>query len=190
MDMKPFTAAATLALLLAIGMFARIYSQNSGFHRVVRESLATSEGYDQIFIDLVHHLEDVLTTRASFPFLGGIDPMTGRRREIAATVFPSSRQRSLPPQRQTKVKPTSPAIVDSPPRSEVADKVRLTAIIADEYGQHTAIVMNGERSLSVDVGDGVGDRKVIRISSKELVMADDSVTFTYSLSGSRSQQPK
>lgn len=190
MDMKPFNAAATLALLLAIGMFTRIYSQHSGFHRVVRESLATSEGYDQKFIDLVHHLEEILTTRASFPFLGGSDPMTGRRRELVATALPSSRVRppASPKSSTTKAAPVDR--IESAPEPAISDNVRLTAIIADEYGQHTAIVMNGERSLSVDVGDLVGDRKVIRISSKDLVMADEALIYTYNLSGARSQQPK
>ena len=74
--------------------------------------------------------------------------------------------------------------------SAPVDRVRLTAIIADDYGQHTAIVMDGERSLSVDVGDMVGNRKVLRISSKELTMEDDTTLYTYGLSGTRNQQRK
>jgi hypothetical protein len=185
-----FYAAAALALVLALGLTARMYSQQAGFKKVVNESLATSEGYDQQFINLVNHLEDVLTTRASFPFLGGRDPMTGRRREVAALVAqaPTRRIASTTTRSNTgkPVKADTVAETPAPP----TDKVRLTAIIADDYGQHTAIVMDGERSLSVDVGDAVGDRKVVRITAREVVLEDSSIIYTYSLAGSRNQQRK
>lgn len=187
MKLNPLTAAAGLALILALGLTARIFSQYSGFRKVVNESLATSEGYDQKFIDLVNHLEDVLTTRASFPYLGGKDPMTGRRREVAAVLMQEARRpasTTKSPIAREAAKPDTAAL------EEPKDKVRLTAIIADDYGQHTAIVMDGERSQSVDVGDSVGNRKVIRITGKELTMEDDSTVFIYSLSGTRSQQRK
>lgn len=189
MKFTPQLASALLALVLALGLVARVTSQNEGFRDVVNVSLATSDGYDQKFIDLVNHLEDVLTTRASFPYPGGKDPMTGRRREVAAVVAaPPVARRTAPrasrqaPKAETDSKPADP----SPP----VDNVRLTAIIADDYGQHTAIVMDGERSLSVDVGDRVGNRKVLRISSKELTMEDDTTIYSYGLSGTRNQQRK
>src|SRR3954468_16405217 len=84
MKYSPFAAAAALAMILALGLSLRIFSQHNGFSRIVNESLATSEGYDQKFIDLVDHLEVVLTRRASFAYPGGKDPMTGRRREVAS----------------------------------------------------------------------------------------------------------
>lgn len=189
MKLNPFAAAAILALVLALGLAARIYSQHSGFRKVVNESLATSEGYDQQFINLVNHLEDVLTTRASFPYPGGKDPMTGRRREVAAAVLQSSMVSAAPRRAAATARPAV-AKTDTAPAAPPPDRVRLTAIIADDYGQHTAIVMDGERSLSVDVGDAVGDRRVIRISSKELTMEDDGTVYTYGLSGTRDQQRK
>lgn len=194
MKFNPFFAAAALALVLAMGLAGRIFSQKHGFQKVVNESLATTEGYDQQFINLVNHLEDVLTTRASFPYPGGKDPMTGRRREVAVAVLePAARPAARAPARTASSKAasskTAPAKdTAAPPPPE--DKVRLTAIIADDYGQHTAIVMDGERSLSVDIGDMVGSRKVTRITGKEVTMEDDLTVFTYGLSGVRAQQRK
>lgn len=192
MRLNPFTTAAVLAMVLALGLSLRVFSQNSGFQNVVTESLATTEGYDQKFIDLVDHLEDVLATRASFAYPGGKDPMTGRRREVAAPVSNPAPRRiasgktSASSKKPGAVKPDTTTLPPEPP----ADKVKLTAIIADDYGQHTAIVMDGERSLSVDVGDFVGVRKVSRITSKEITMEDDVAVYAYDLSGNRSIQKK
>ncbi len=190
--MKPgsVAAVAALALALALGFTARVHSQYRAFRDVVNSSLATTEGYDQKFIDLVNHLEDILTARASFPFLGGKDPMTGRRREVVAPApaqppRPAAAARAAQA-RSPRPKVPAPDTVPAPP----VDRVRLTAIIADDYGQHTAIVMDGERSLSVDVGDVVGGRRVVRITGRELTMEDDASVYTYSLAGARSQQRK
>jgi len=189
MRFNPFISAAVLAMVLAFGLALRVFSQNSGFHDVVKASLATTEGYDQKFIDLVDHLEDVLATRASFAYPGGRDPMTGRRREVAlpiASSMPSPRRATA-----AKAAKGGTAKPDSAKAPEPAvDRVKLTAIIADDYGQHTAIVMDGERSLSVDVGDMVGTRKVIRITSKEVSMENDSAVYSYDISGNRSLQRK
>jgi hypothetical protein len=191
MKATPFATSAILALIMAVGLSIRLFFQQEGFQHIVNESLASSEGYDQKFIDLVDHLEDVLTTRASFPFMGGKDPMTGRRREIASSVVVEEPQkRKVVPKAPNPKGPETPAPkVDAPPAAP-EDHVKLTAIIADDYGQHTAIVMDGERSMSVDVGDAVGNRKVTRISAKEIVMEDDSIVYTYGIAGNRTQQPK
>lgn len=190
MRYSPFTAAAALAMVLAFVLALRIFSQDRGFLNVVNESLATTEGYDQKFIDLVNHLEHELATRASFAYPGGKDPMTGRRREVAAFAeSPLLSKRNMPskPAAQNAIKPQSASVAaDSAlvPEAPV-DRVKLTAIIADDYGQHTAIVMNGERSQSVDVGDMVGERKVLKITAKEITMESDSEIFTYDISGNR-----
>lgn len=201
MRFNPFTAAAVLAMVLALGLALRVFSQNSGFRQEVNHSLATTEGYDQKFIDLVDHLEDVLTMRASFSYPGGRDPMTGRRREVANPVTETVPRRAAaskaagPKASAAKsgatANPTLPAAPAAPLASGApGDLVKLTAIIADDYGQHTAIVMDGERSKSVDVGDMVGARKVIRITSKEITMEDDSGVYSYDLSGNRNYQKK
>lgn len=189
MKTSPFNIAAILALVLALGLAARIHSQSQGFRRVVNHSLATSEGYDQKFIDLVNQLEDILTTRAQFSYPGGRDPMTGRRREVAASVLaPVTAHRTAHSGKTPTTK--APKVDSGMAKLEALDRVRLTAIIADDYGQHTAIVMDGERSVSVDVGDSVGLRRVVRITGKELTMEDDTTIYTYGLSGTRALQNK
>jgi hypothetical protein len=194
MKLPPFALASALAMILAFGLALRIFSQSYGFRHTVNQSLANTEGYDQKFIDLVDHIEDVLTTRASFAYPGGRDPMTGRRREVAMPVVQETNKRvsaskskssKANPEKRPAPKPDS-AKTPEPP----IDKVKLTAIIADDYGQHTAIVMDGERSMSVDVGDMVGSRKVTKITSKEVTMEDAAATYSYDISGNRNYQPK
>ena len=216
MKYNPFAISALLAMVVAFGMSLRIFSQDRGFLHVVNESLATTEGYDQKFIDLVNHLEKVMATRASFSYPGGKDPMTGRRREVATLVDgdASPARSSMNKISGNKTgkggrtdgkavgknsgnKTDTNAVLDSAAAGAAAlaaqppeDNVKLTALIADDYGQHTAIVMNGERSQSVEVGDMVGKRKVIKITSKEITMEDDSAIYSYDLSGNRNYQKK
>lgn len=196
MRFNPFATAAALAMVLALGLALRVFSQSSGFRQEVRQARATTEGYDQRFIDMVNHLEEVLTVRASFSYPGGKDPMSGRRREVATQAAPSVSRRvasaaspakagSKPPKAETEDKDVLPAAPVAAP-----DKVKLTAIIADDYGQHTAIVMDGERSKSVDIGDLVGNRKVTRITSKEVTMEDDTAIYSYDIAGNRNYQRK
>ncbi len=179
-------------MLLALAITLRIFSQHRGFNRVVDESFSTSEGYDQKFIDLVNHIEDVLTRRASFAYPGGKDPMTGRRREVASAPIESAPHAGTATTANVNSHASSvgPGPADSNAPAAPTDRVKLTAIIADDYGQHTAIVMNGERSQSVDVGDMVGERKVLKITAKGIVLETDTEIFTYDISGNRTYQHK
>jgi len=216
MKYNPFAVSALLAMVIAFGLSLRIFSQDRGFLHVVNESLATTEGYDQKFIDLANHLEKVMATRASFSYPGGKDPMTGRRREVASMVgADASQARSSANKiaanktgkggrtdgkvvaKNSSNKTDANAVVDTAAAAAAAlaaqppeDNVKLTALIADDYGQHTAIVMNGERSQSVEVGDMVGKRKVTKITSKEIIMEDESAVYSYELSGNRNYQKK
>jgi hypothetical protein len=192
MRFNPFAAAAILAMTLAFGLALRVFSQNHGFRNEVQESLATTEGYDQKFIDLVDHLEATLTKRASFASPGGTDPMTGRRREVAEPTASPPRRIAAAPASKPKsgAKPAKSDSSSPPPAAPPVDMVKLTAIIADDYGQHTAIVMDGERSISVDVGDMVGKRKVTKITSKDITMEDDSAVYGYDIAGNRNYQKK
>jgi hypothetical protein len=195
MRVSSFSIAAALAMVMALGLAMRIYSQSNGFHEVVNQSLATTEGYDQKFIDMVDRLEDVLTRRASFAYPGGKDPMTGRRREVALPAADVAPRRIAATVSKAKAKPGPKAVAKPDTASQLPaapppDKVKLTAIIADDYGQHTAIVMDGERSLSVDVGDMVGNRKITKITSKDITMEDDTATYGYDLAGNRAYQKK
>lgn len=195
MKYNPVTVAAVLAMALSLVLSARIYSQNNGFNKTVNESLASSEGYDQQFINLVNHLEVTLARRASFAYPGGKDPMTGRRREVASEPEVLQTRRPLATTKLTSAskssrKQPSHDTPDSTKTPAPVDHVKLTAIIADDYGQHTAIVMDGERSQSVDVGDLVSDRKVLKITAKEITMENDFEIFTYDLAGNRTYQHK
>lgn len=194
MRFNPFATAAALAMVLALGLALRVFSQNSGFRHEVIQSLATTEGYDQKFIDMVNNLEDVLTVRASFSYPGGKDPMSGRRREVvshAPAAVPRRSAASAAPAMSAKPSKAESDTATLPaPHASPADLVKLTAIIADDYGQHTAIVMNGERSMSVDIGDLVGSRKITRITSKEVTMEDDTAIYGYDIAGKKSYQRK
>jgi len=183
MKLTPIHGAALFSFAIAILIFFRITQEHARFQKTVRQSLMSSEGYDQKFIDLVNHLEDILATRATFSYQGGVDPMTGRQREVSQFVPTVVAKRASPTQGPARGR-IAPA-----PKVE-SDPIRLTALIADDFGRYTAIIMNGERSLSVDVGDAVGESKVVRITSRDIVLSGNEGTFTYSLSGGRSAGQK
>jgi hypothetical protein len=194
MKLNAFHGAAIVSFLFALLITVRITLVHGDFQSTVRQSLSTSEGYDQKFIDLVNHLEDVLTTRASFSYPGGRDPMTGRQRVMAeapATATPPAKRvaQGTPQPTASGAKAAVPAKAPTTP-TEAPDPFKLTALIADDFGRYTAIVMNGERSMSVDVGDAVGDKTVARISAREIVLETSTSTVTYGLNGSRTVTPK
>jgi hypothetical protein len=167
--------AAVLALVFAIVMFSRERMVKKHFDATVKSVLATSEGYDQRFIDMVNKLEQELAQRASFWYSGGKDPMTGTIRKVVqapATVM-----------KDGKVVPVSPAAA--------ADPVKLTAIIADASGKKvTAVVMDGERSYSVETGEVVAGRKISRISNEGIYMENDSMYYFYDIHGEKASKYK
>ncbi len=167
-------AAAVLSLLLAGGMSARMYLRKKQFDKTVQEALSFSEGYDKDFINMVNRLEVELATRASFGYTGGKDPMTGKIRRVARRIF--------------RPKKTLPVTVTP---VETVDPFKLTAIIFDdEQNSYTAIVMKGERSFAVEVGDVVGDRKIQKITSGRIFMDSDSLVYYYDISGARGKKNK
>ncbi len=154
--------ASALALLLAVVVIFRINARKTEFDRSVREALSTSEGYDEQFIEMVNNLEDELARRASFGYEGGKDPMTGRTRRV--------------------VKPKR--VVRRRTKKKAVDPVKLTAIIFDDRNrQFTAIVMDGERSYSVEVGDRVRDRRITDITSENVIMKSSSKAYVYDIYG-------
>jgi hypothetical protein len=171
--------AAVLAALLAAGVSLRIGQNKTRFDRVVHESLRTTEGYDQKFIDMVFQLEEELATRAGFGYTGQKDPMTGKIRQVLLPVEPVSVPRARTGERQVVV-----------PKSS-ADPVKLTAIIFDdEERKFTAIVMDGERSYAVSAGDGLRDRKVTNITTDRIYMESDSFYYYYDIYGKRGLKHK
>lgn len=165
-----------IAVVLSLVIMFRSVSAKNHFDRAVIESLKTTEGYDQRFIDMVNRLEELLATRARFGYQGRKDPMTGSIREV---VQPKPVAAPAPRPRVHKAVPSEPETPVAP-----TDPVRLTAVIADAAGKKiTAVVMDGERSLSVDPGDLVAGRKITKITNDGIYMESDSCYFFYDIYG-------
>jgi hypothetical protein len=167
--------ASLLALILGIAIFARSYTQKQKFDRTVQESLKTTEGYDQRFIDMVNRLENILATRASFGYTGGKDPMTGIKRQVVQPIA------SAPSK--------APAGMAEEPKEQV-DPVKLTAIIQGQDKNMTAIIMDGERSFAVEAGDNAAGRKITRITNEGIYMENDSMYYYYDIYGKKATKQK
>jgi hypothetical protein len=180
-------AAAIVALALALFIFVRILWQKSSFDRVVIQAQLTTEGYDQRLIEMVTSLEEELSLRASFGYKGGKDPMTGKTRAVVMpTIKPVTKGARRARNTETAATQTGPAAPAAAP-----DNVRLTAIIFDDGARmYTAIVMDGERSLSVQVGDKVSNRVVTKITAENLFMENAATMFKYDIFGNSATQPK
>jgi hypothetical protein len=183
MNQKLMMTASILALVLSIVILVRISIVKNSFESTVQSSLKTSEGYDEKFITMVDRLENVLTTQASFGYSGGKDPMTGNRREVAKTASEApAPTEAMPNPQAPKATPVRPAAPPLPP----PDAMKLTAIIGDATDRHqTAIVLDGERSYSVDVGDVVSGRRITRITNEGIFMESSTQTFYYDIYGKR-----
>jgi Tfp pilus assembly protein PilX len=168
-----------LLAILAVAVFARVFTYRMSFNQLVRRSKQTSVDYDRKLIDVVNRLEKELAERASFGYTGGKDPMTGTTRRV---VKPTPVKRARAKAKTTKDTAATP--------KEKPDPVRLTAIIFDdERGKHTAVIMDGERSLSVEQGDIVHGRRVTRITDKALYMESSSARYRYDVFGKRDRRP-
>ena len=175
-------AATAFAVLLSLFIIYRAFAAKDDFDRAVHESLKTTEGYDQRFIDRVNRLEELLATRAQFGYSGGKDPMTGTMRQVVQIKQPPPAPvRTYHPQQQ-QAAPVAEAAPAAP--APQPDQMRLTAIIADATGRKiTAVVMDGERSFSVEQGDLVGGRKITRITNEGIYMESDSTMYFYDIYG-------
>jgi hypothetical protein len=170
-----------VTVLLSLFIIYRAFSAKSVFDRAVMESLKTSEGYDQRFIDMVNRLEELLATRAQFGYSGGKDPMTGVTRQVVQAPPPTPKPRYRPPAQPAAPSGTS---TPPPPPEPPADEMRLTAIIADATGMKiSAVIMDGERSYSVDVGDKVAGRKITRITNEGIYMESPTMLYFYDIYG-------
>jgi len=163
--------SAVIALVLALMITVRVTLLRKDFNRTVKRSLKTTAGYDKSFIGMVDRLEHELATRASFGYQGGKDPMTGSVRQVVPPP-PAAR---APYRAPAAVSAAQERRIEAPPPA--TDPVKLTAIIFDnKSNQYTAIVMDGERSFSLEVGDRVRDR-VIRKITNEIIIMEDAVQF-------------
>jgi hypothetical protein len=171
--------ASLLAIVVSLIIGFRAISSKTKFDRTVRESLKTSEGYDQRFIDRVNRLEDLLATRAQFGYSGGKDPMTGTKRQVVQQKPP----KKVVARRPAAKTSSAPAAAAAEPVEEI-DPVKLTAIISDASGKKiTAVIMDGERSFSVDPGDRVAGRKITKITNDGLYMESDTTYYFYDIYG-------
>ncbi|GBU20807.1 hypothetical protein R80B4_00692 [Fibrobacteres bacterium R8-0-B4] len=178
---RVLVSACALAAILAIVSVCLIRWRKADFYSTVNSSLQVSEGYDRQFIDLVKRLEDELAGRAGFGYAGRKDPMTGATRAVA----------ERPPASGGWTHHADAQAAPAAGTGQAADPIRLTAVIFDAgKNAFTAVVMNGERSYSVDVGDRVADRRVTRITTSEIYMESDSYKYVYGISGENSRTPK
>lgn len=169
--------AAVLSTLVAIFISVRTFSVKKSFDSAVTEALKTSEGYDKKLIEMVNRLEHELATRASFGYKGGKDPMTGKKRNV---VIPKV------------IKPGPSTQVSKPDKEAIdVDPVKLTAIIFDDNARkYTAVVMDGERSLSVEVGDMIRGRHITTINEDGIYMEDETTKYKYDTYGNKATRPK
>jgi hypothetical protein len=174
--MKKYTSlivASILTIIVACSLFARISMQKQHFDKTVKEALKITEGYDQQFIDMVNRLEHELALRASFGYIGGKDPMTGKERIVVT--------QKAPPKSKPRNGTSTPATVAE---TAPSDSVRLTAIIYDDLKKlHTAIIMVGERSFAIDAGDVIIGRKVTTVNDSLVIMQQGSRTYIYDIAG-------
>jgi Tfp pilus assembly protein PilP len=167
---KMLIAASLGALALAIFLFARILAVKRDFDATVRESYRTTEGYDQQFIDRVNRFEQVLVNRATFGYPGGKDPMTGAVRRLAAE--------------KTATGTAAPKMTHAPLPAGTDDALRLAAVISYPQGQkRTALIMQGDRSFTVDAGDAVPGGRVAGITHEGILIDRDNGSFFYNING-------
>lgn len=185
--------ASLLALVLGAYLCLRVEEHRRLFDGSVSEALKTSEGYDQAFIDMVNKLEEELMMRASFGYAGRKDPMTGMVRAVAAAParFAAVRGRPAAPRPAPAAGAPAEEAPEETPLTVEIDPIRLTAIIYDNTRKtYTAVVMNGERSFSVDVGDRLAGRQIVQITGDNIVMETATERFTYTIAGGKSRVGK
>jgi len=177
--------------VVAAVVMLRLESHHDEFKQESLKIKAQTQSYDQDFIAMVDRLEAELAERASFPYLGGKDPMTGKVRTVVAP--PPATQSNKPITKTVEQKAAVPepgndsAVVDVP---EI-DPVRLTAILFDDFKKvFSAIMMVKERSYSVEVGDKIHNRTVKSISANLVVLESDQRTYQYNISGEISNRVK
>jgi len=178
---RVLVSACVLAAILSVVSVCVVMKRKADFYATVNSSLQVTEGYDRQFIDLVNRMEGELAERAGFGYAGHKDPMTGATRAVAERPAIGNGQHRAAVQASTEAGESE----------QTADPVHLTAIIFDNgKNAFTAVVMNGERSYSAEVGDRVADRRVMRITTSEIYMESDKYRYVYDITGGNSRTPK
>lgn len=168
--------ASIITVIVACTLFARITVQKKHFDNTVKIALNTTEGYDQQFIDMVNRLERELALRASFGYIGGKDPMTGKERIVV-------KPPAAPKPRKNKDRIAGTGTLP-PAASTPSDSVRLTAIIYDDAKKlHTAIIMVGERSYAIESGDNIIGRHVNTVNDSLVILQKGALVYSYDIRG-------
>lgn len=197
-------------LIFLLG-FWRSFSTEANFKAQIQKMEQESGQYDRELIAMVDRLEEELAERASFPYLGGKDPMTGKVRSVVPPPSAAERrearrearrvsrpQPALVTQQAPPIQPASlpetPVVTPMPepkPEPPKPDPVRLTAILYDDFKKaYTAIMMVGERSYSVEVGDKLHGRLTRDITANRVILEDDKRAYHYDISGAISNRAK
>ena len=205
---KLMVVAAVSVVLVSSICIARIMSLEVDFDQESAKMKLETGTYDFDFTKMVDRMEVELEDRASFPYLGGKDPMTGKTRIMVANVQTpkNGRKYGLKPSAKVnapQAQPSQPVIeqvaqahvqsvaLEPEPPAVVQDPVRLTAIIYDDFKKaYTAIMMVGERSFSVEVGDRLHGRVTREISVQKVTLEDADRTYQYDISGNISNRAK
>jgi hypothetical protein len=191
---KPVIVLATTIVLASAFLWRHAEGRIAQYQTLVDKTAAVTEGYDQNFIAMVDRLEEELANRASFPYLGKKDPMTGKIRNVVIPVAPprersARRERTVPAVKNNPQ--TAPVVSAAVPVIEAPDPVRLTAVIYDDIKRvHTAIMMVGERSFSVEVGDRIYGRRTTGITVSSVTLEDQNKIYEYNISGQSSSRAK
>jgi len=188
----PAILLGLVILIIAMALIWRIHQQQRQFQELVAKTAQITEGYDENFIAMVDRLEHELAERASFPYLGKKDPMTGKVRQVVIPQRPRERERIA---RRTGKAPTDAPIAQATETATTVvaevDPVRLTAVIYDDIKRvHTAIMMVGERSYSVEVGDRIHGRRAAEITVSSVTLEDQNKIYQYNISGQSSSRAK
>lgn len=189
---KPIIVLTTGIVLASAFLWQHADGRITQYRTLVDKTAAVTEGYDQNFIAMVDRLEEELANRASFPYLGKKDPMTGKIRNVVIPVAPPrerSARRERTPVPATKNSPQTAQVIV--PVAEAPDPVRLTAVIYDDIKRvHTAIMMVGERSFSVEVGDRIHGRRTTGITVSSVTLEDQNKIYEYNISGQSNSRAK
>lgn len=197
-DKKLLILSAILVAIISSAVLLRIATLENQFKLDAARMKAETANYDQEFITMVNRLESELATRANFPYLGGKDPMTGKIRYVVAEPPKPKQNGKSKPTKVTKVEPESntqkPMVTDSTPAIAIPppkDPIRLTAIIYDDFKKaFTAIMMVGERSYSVEVGDKINGRLTKQITAQQVILEDAQKSYQFDISGNISNRVK
>lgn len=173
MRFSPTLTAAAIALGIAVLLVSRVQHHSLAFKRFHRENAVNNAGYDEQLVSFVNHLEADLAKADS------ISRAAARPKPQPIAPVP----RPVP-------KPVRRIAQATPSEADPFETLRLTALIADDYGQHTAILSIDGRSASANTGDQLEGMKVLKISAQEIVLEGPAAVCRLGIDGSREVRTK